>query len=109
METRVMTAGLWMLRRGASERNAEHAVLAVPSLLFAASATLRIVWCTPMSAMDAMPMPGGWTMSKAWMRMRFCARKAPAFNDAIPVARESDLATTSAQQGDRDGEEPEEI
>ena len=44
-------------------------VLAVSSLLFAASATLTAVWCAPMSAMGAMPMPGGWTMSMAWMRM----------------------------------------
>jgi predicted metal-binding membrane protein len=64
-----MTAGLWVLRRRDSERNAEHAVLAVSSLLFAASATLTIVWCTPMSAMGGMLMPGGWTMSMAWMRM----------------------------------------
>jgi predicted metal-binding membrane protein len=64
-----MTAGLWILRRRDSERNAEHAVLAVSSLFFAASATLTIVWCTPMSAMGGMLMPGGWTMSMAWMRM----------------------------------------
>jgi predicted metal-binding membrane protein len=37
-------------------------------LLFAASTTLTIVWCAPMS-MGGMPMPGGWTMSMAWMRM----------------------------------------
>jgi predicted metal-binding membrane protein len=65
----VMTAGLWVLRRRDSERNAEHAVLAVSSLLFAASATFTIVWCTPMSAMGGMLMPGGWKMSMAWMRM----------------------------------------
>ena len=64
-----MTAGLWVLRRRASERNAEHAVLAVSSLLFAASTTLTIVWCASMSAMGGMLMPGGWTMSMAWMRM----------------------------------------
>jgi len=64
-----MTAGLWVLQRRASERNAEHALLAVSSLLFAASATLTIVWCAPMSAMGGMLMPGGWTMSMAWMRM----------------------------------------
>jgi predicted metal-binding membrane protein len=65
----VMTAGLWILRRRDSERNAEHAFLAVSSLLFTASAALTIVWCAPMSAMGGMPMPGGWTMSMAWMRM----------------------------------------
>jgi predicted metal-binding membrane protein len=62
------TAGLWILRRRASERNAEHAVLAVSSLLFATSTTLTIVWCARMSAMGGMLMPGGWTMSMAWMR-----------------------------------------
>jgi predicted metal-binding membrane protein len=64
-----MTAGLWILRHRASERNGEHAVLAVSSLLFAASATLTIAWCAPMSAIGGMLMPGGWTMSMAWMRM----------------------------------------
>jgi len=68
-EIQVMTAGLWVLQRRASERNAEHAFLAVSSLLFAASATLTIVWCDSMSAMGGMLMPGGWTMSMAWMRM----------------------------------------
>jgi predicted metal-binding membrane protein len=39
------------------------------ALLFAASAALTIVWCGSMSAMGGMPMPGGWTLSMAWMRM----------------------------------------
>ena len=41
----------------------------VSALLFAVSTALTIVWCTSMSAMGGMPMPGGWTMSMAWMRM----------------------------------------
>jgi predicted metal-binding membrane protein len=41
----------------------------VSALLFAASVAVTIVWCTSMSAMGEMPMPGGWTMSMAWMRM----------------------------------------
>jgi hypothetical protein len=41
----------------------------VSALLFAASAVGTIVWCASMSAMGEMPMPGGWTMSMAWMRM----------------------------------------
>lgn len=41
----------------------------VSALLFAASAALTIVGCTSMSAMGGMSMPGGWTMSMAWMRM----------------------------------------
>src|SRR6266446_1556997 len=52
-----------------SERASQQAFLGVSALLFAASATLTIVWCAPMSAMGEMPMPGGWTMSMAWMRM----------------------------------------
>jgi len=41
----------------------------VSALLFAASAALTIAWSASMSAMGGMPMPGGWTMSMAWMRM----------------------------------------
>jgi predicted metal-binding membrane protein len=43
--------------------------LGVAALLFVASATGTIVWCASMSAMSTMPMPGGWMMSMAWMRM----------------------------------------
>lgn len=46
-----------------------RAFFAVSALLFAISATATIVWCAAMSAMGGMPMPGGWTMSMAWMRM----------------------------------------
>jgi predicted metal-binding membrane protein len=53
----------------ASERASQQAFFGVSALLFAASATLTIVWCASMSAMGEMPMPGGWTMSMAWMRM----------------------------------------
>ncbi|WP_049622630.1 DUF2182 domain-containing protein [Frateuria defendens] len=44
-------------------------LLGIPALLFAASAALTIHQCIAMSAMGGMPMPGGWTMSMAWMRM----------------------------------------
>ena len=48
----------------------EGAALAVCALLFVVSAAVTILWCGSMSAMGAdMPMPGGWTMSMAWMRM----------------------------------------
>jgi predicted metal-binding membrane protein len=53
----------------ASERASAPAFLGVSALLFAASVALTIVWCASMSAMGGMPMPGGWTMSMAWMRM----------------------------------------
>ncbi|HLK90677.1 MAG TPA: DUF2182 domain-containing protein [Polyangia bacterium] len=39
------------------------------ALLFAASAAGTVTWCASMSAMAGMSMPGGWTMSMAWMRM----------------------------------------
>jgi predicted metal-binding membrane protein len=57
------------LRRKASERPSQRAFLVASVLLFAASAALTILWCGPMSAMGTMPMPGGWTISMAWMRM----------------------------------------
>ena len=53
----------------ASRRVSRRAFLGVSALLFAASAALTIVWCGSMSAMGGMAMPGGWTMSMAWMRM----------------------------------------
>ena len=53
----------------ASERASQRAFFGVSALLFAASATVTIIWCASMSAMGEMPMPGGWTMSMAWMRM----------------------------------------
>jgi predicted metal-binding membrane protein len=45
------------------------AFLGVSTLLFVLSVVTTIVWSTSMSAMGEMPMPGGWTMSMAWMRM----------------------------------------
>jgi predicted metal-binding membrane protein len=39
------------------------------ALVFAASAAITVVWCGSMSATPGMEMPGGWTMSMAWMRM----------------------------------------
>src|SRR6266404_2066895 len=52
-----------------SERASQQAFLGVSALLFAASAAGTIVWCASMSSMGEMPMPGGWTMTMAWMRM----------------------------------------
>jgi predicted metal-binding membrane protein len=53
----------------ASDRASEQAFLGVSALFFAASAALTTYWCASMSSMGEMPMPGGWTMSMAWMRM----------------------------------------
>jgi predicted metal-binding membrane protein len=47
----------------------QRAFLAVSGLLFAASATATVVWCASMASMGGMPMPGGWTLSMAWMPM----------------------------------------
>jgi predicted metal-binding membrane protein len=46
-----------------------RAFIAVSGLLLAVSTAITVVWCVSMSAMGGMPMPGGWTMSMAWMRM----------------------------------------
>ena len=50
-------------------RASHHAFFGVSALLFAASTALTTLWWASMSAMGGMPMPGGWTMSMAWMRM----------------------------------------
>jgi predicted metal-binding membrane protein len=52
-----------------TERVSDRAFFSVSALLFAGSTALTILWCASMSAMGGMPMPGGWTMSMAWMRM----------------------------------------
>jgi predicted metal-binding membrane protein len=51
-----------------SERASQQGFIGVSALLFAASTAVTIVWCASMSAMGRMPMPGGWTMSMAWLR-----------------------------------------
>jgi predicted metal-binding membrane protein len=47
----------------------DRVFLGVLALLFAASVAGTMMWCGSMSAMDGMPMSGGWTMSMMWMRM----------------------------------------
>ena len=54
-----------LLARARSERT----FLGVSALVFAISTAATVLWCASMSSMDGMPMPGGWTMSMAWMRM----------------------------------------
>jgi predicted metal-binding membrane protein len=58
------------------ERAPERAFFGVSALLFAASVVVTIVWRASMSAMAEMPMPGGWTMSMAWMPM--CGKTWPS-------------------------------
>ena len=53
----------------ACNRTSQQAFFVTSALLFAASAALTTVWCRSMSAMGEMPMPGGWTMSMAWVPM----------------------------------------
>jgi predicted metal-binding membrane protein len=50
-------------------RASDETFLGVSALLFAASAAVTTLWCTSMPETAEMPMPGGWTMSMAWMRM----------------------------------------
>src|SRR2546423_9729511 len=50
-------------------RASPRVFLVVSALLFAGSVAITIVRCESMSAMGGMSMPGGWTMSMAWMRM----------------------------------------
>ncbi len=52
-----------------SERLSQRVFFGISALLFAASTAVTILWCTSMSAMGGMQMPGGWTMSTAWIRM----------------------------------------
>ncbi len=52
-----------------SDPASHSAFFGFSALLFAASAAVTIFWCASMAAMGGMPMPGGWTMSMAWMRM----------------------------------------
>jgi predicted metal-binding membrane protein len=51
------------------ERTSQQVFFGTSALLFVASAALTTVWCGSMSAMGEMTMPGGWTMSMAWMPM----------------------------------------
>ena len=55
--------------RASTARARRRVFLGASALLFAASVAATIAWGASMSAMGEMPMPGGWTMSMAWMRM----------------------------------------
>ena len=52
-----------------SARASQRAFFGISALLFAASTAVTIHSCESMSAMSEMPMPGGWSLSMAWMRM----------------------------------------
>jgi predicted metal-binding membrane protein len=61
-----------------SERISQRAFFGLSALLFVVSTLLTIRWCSSMSAMGEMTMPGGWTMSMAWMRMPGQTRRGAA-------------------------------
>jgi predicted metal-binding membrane protein len=63
------TEGREVSRRIVAERASRRAFLGISALLFVGSAAATIASCASMRAMGEMPMPGGWTMSMAWMRM----------------------------------------
>jgi len=54
---------------GGAEPRPSTGLLGAGAALFAISAAVTIGWGASMAAMPGMPMPGGWTMSMAWMRM----------------------------------------
>src|SRR5450755_4682512 len=58
-----------------SEPTPQHALLGVCGVIFAASVAATIAAAVSMSAMGDMPMPGGWTLSAAWMPM--CGQSWP--------------------------------
>jgi len=64
-----MTSTTSAERGRASRPPSQKTLLGVAALLFAASVAGTIAWCASMSGMAEMPMPGGWAMSMAWMRM----------------------------------------
>src|SRR5439155_18580459 len=73
---RVPAASWWTSTAGQEDpatmgtvSSSQKAFIGVSALLFAASAAVTAVWCASMSAMGGMRMPGGWTMSMAWMLM----------------------------------------
>lgn len=56
-------------RSAESERRTRRIFLGTGLALFAASAAVTVLRSTSMPAMDGMPMPGGASMSMAWMRL----------------------------------------
>lgn len=66
-----LTARLNLLEGSGPGRamTSERVFYSIAALLFAITVTVTIVWCGSMAAMGGMSMPGGWTMSMAWMRM----------------------------------------
>jgi predicted metal-binding membrane protein len=57
------------LREMTSALREDQGFVSVAAVLFVISAAVTVLWCGSMAAMPGMDMPGGWTMSMAWMRM----------------------------------------
>ena len=68
MDLAVVAGAGGSARRPIPGRASTLAFIGVLVPLFGASLAATISWCASMSAMEGMPMPGGWTMSMAWMR-----------------------------------------
>src|ERR1700751_1511517 len=47
--------------------NSSRGFLGISALLFVACAVVTVTWCSSLSGMGGMPMPGGGTMSMTWM------------------------------------------
>jgi len=60
-----ITSGARLVSEQASPRTFFGSI----AMLFVVCVAVTTVWCNSMSATGEMPMPGGWTMSMAWMRM----------------------------------------
>jgi predicted metal-binding membrane protein len=70
MLTKEPTIGMTSIASGAKSNAdfaGERGFFAISALLVMVSTTVTIYWCGTMSG--GMAMPGGWTMSMAWMRM----------------------------------------
>jgi predicted metal-binding membrane protein len=52
-----------------SEKASRRTFFATLVIVFVVCTAVTTAWCNSMSAAGEMPMPGGWTMSMAWMRM----------------------------------------
>ncbi|MGB8415235.1 DUF2182 domain-containing protein [Paraburkholderia sp.] len=63
------TGGRDMSGRSIDARVSQRAFFGGSALLFTVSTAMTIAGGASMSAMGEMPMPGGWAMSMAWMRM----------------------------------------
>jgi predicted metal-binding membrane protein len=62
-------------RSACAARAWQRVFFGVTALVFAVCAALTVIWCTSMSSMGEVPMPGGWSLSMTWAPM--CGQKWP--------------------------------